>query len=537
MISSWASLAAPTRLFILCAIGVTLLRLITLVISPVDLHYDEAQYWAWSRTLDWGYFSKPPLIAWAIAATTGVFGDGEAAVRMVAPLGHLVAGVALFGLGRRLYGPWVGVWAGLGWILLPAVALSAAVISTDALMLPIWACALYALFHFLETPGWRGAFALGALIGLGALAKYAMLYFLACLALSALWAPRLRARLVSVHGAIVLATMFCVLAPNLIWNATNGFATVGHTAANANLNGDLFNPGELLDFVVSQIGVIGPVLWGALGVLLYGAARDRHALGERDKILIAFILPPLVFIIGQALVSRAHANWAAAAYPAAVVWMAGSLSSRPWGRVATISAGAINGAVCAVFMICAAFPAFADTVGLGSSFKRSRGWEQVCAATAAQAAQAPYTAILVDHRALFFSLTYYCRPELQQQALPPLRMWLLREDAANHAAMSAPMTAALGGSVLGVNMGQGYVQLMHDDFAAAAFTGETVIDLGAGESRWIGFSLLRGFQPTPRDAAFEARINGPSLPLPPVGALPETLDSDARGRSFEPITP
>jgi 4-amino-4-deoxy-L-arabinose transferase-like glycosyltransferase len=516
----WSSLSAATRVFVACAAAITVARLGALMLSPIDLHFDEAQYWAWSRSLEFGYFSKPPLIAWAIAATTSVFGNGEAAVRLAAPLGHLAGAIALFALGRRLYGPWTGVMAGIGWLLLPGVTVSSSVISTDALMLPFWACALFAFFRFVDAPGWRAAALLGVLIGLGALGKYAMLYFLLCAGLASVWAPRLRARLISADGALALGAALVVVSPNLIWNAMHGFATVGHTASNANLSGELFNPGEMIEFLFSQIGILGPVLWAVLGILLIGAWRNRASLKETDRILIAFILVPLVFITAQALLSRAHANWAAAAYPAAVVWMAGALTERRWGRGALIAAGAVNALAALVFMACAVVPSFADGIGVGKAFKRARAWEDVCLATAARAERAPYQAIVVDHRALFFALSYYCRPEALPRPLPPIRMWMLREEPANHAAMSAPMSAEVGQLTLGVNLGQGYVQLVHDDFAAAAFTDETVIDLGGGETRWVGFSDLSGFQPVRRDAAFAERINGPNLALPPVSALP-----------------
>ena len=52
---------------VLILIGVLLVaRVIGLFLSPLNLHGDEAQYWAWSKDLDFGYFSKPPMIAWAI---------------------------------------------------------------------------------------------------------------------------------------------------------------------------------------------------------------------------------------------------------------------------------------------------------------------------------------------------------------------------------------------------------------------------------------------------------------------------------------
>jgi hypothetical protein len=48
--------------------ALTVMRLIGLKFSVVDMFFDEAQYWAWSREPAFGYFSKPPLLAWIIAA-------------------------------------------------------------------------------------------------------------------------------------------------------------------------------------------------------------------------------------------------------------------------------------------------------------------------------------------------------------------------------------------------------------------------------------------------------------------------------------
>ena len=35
-----------------------------------DFSGDEAEYWAWSRHLDWSYYSRGPLIAWLIRLAT-----------------------------------------------------------------------------------------------------------------------------------------------------------------------------------------------------------------------------------------------------------------------------------------------------------------------------------------------------------------------------------------------------------------------------------------------------------------------------------
>src|SRR5919198_532660 len=66
--------------------ALTMIRLIGLKFSVVDLFFDEAQYWAWSREPAFGYFTKPPLLAWIIATAEPLCGSSEACVRAPAPI-------------------------------------------------------------------------------------------------------------------------------------------------------------------------------------------------------------------------------------------------------------------------------------------------------------------------------------------------------------------------------------------------------------------------------------------------------------------
>src|SRR5262245_43581123 len=68
---------------------ITVARSVYLYVHPFDLHGDEAQYWVWAQDLAFGYYSKPPVVAWLIAASTAVCGDGEACIRMTTPLAHM----------------------------------------------------------------------------------------------------------------------------------------------------------------------------------------------------------------------------------------------------------------------------------------------------------------------------------------------------------------------------------------------------------------------------------------------------------------
>ena len=61
-----------TPAVLLTLVFITLSRIYILFVSPIELSVDEAQYWHWSQNLDFGYFTKPPLIAWTIGLSTKI---------------------------------------------------------------------------------------------------------------------------------------------------------------------------------------------------------------------------------------------------------------------------------------------------------------------------------------------------------------------------------------------------------------------------------------------------------------------------------
>ncbi|MGE3626997.1 MAG: ArnT family glycosyltransferase, partial [Hyphomicrobiales bacterium] len=171
-------------------------RIAALALNRTDLMFDEAQYWSWSRDLEFGYFSKPPLIGWLIAGATGLCGDTEFCVRLPSPLLYALGSIFVFLAARRLYGARTGFWSALVFSTLPGVSFSSGIISTDVPLLVLWALALWAFVELLETRQWRWAILLGVAVGLGLNAKYAMIYFAGCAALyvwrepSARWLAR-----------------------------------------------------------------------------------------------------------------------------------------------------------------------------------------------------------------------------------------------------------------------------------------------------------------------------------------------------------
>ena len=504
-----AALDRATLAFIGVLIVTTWLRIEALRLNPLGLYFDEAQYWMWSRTLEWGYFTKPPLVAWVIAATTTLFGDAEWAVRLGAVLAHAVAASAVFALGRAMYGAWPGFWAGLGWLLLPGVFLSTSIISTDAVLLPLWAVALFAMWRMTTTRAWTWAVVLGAAVGFGLLAKYAMAYFFVCTALAAWWMPPVRQALAQGRGLLATAIALALLAPNVWWNIQNGFATARHTADNARFNAaDMFNLDEVTEFLTGQFAVVGPLVFLVLIWLVWRAARRWPGMQDQDKYLFAYILPPFAFITLIAFISRANANWAAVAYPAIVVWITGALFSTRGGRRVLGAATAINLALGVAAMAIALDP---DISNRFKGVRTARLWEetarQIAVRAVAQPGEPPFTAVMVDDRTAYFEFSYYWRHARRAGTpLPPLRMWRLYADARNSAEATDPMREAEGGRVLVVHMRSDYLPYVAGDFTVFRTVEHLTVPLGGGYSRELEISVGEGFAPAPRDAAFMRRL-------------------------------
>lgn len=497
---------------ILLTTALTLARLIALFRTPLQLYPDEAQYWLWSRTLEFGYYSKPPMIAWAIWATTALGGDAEPWVRFSAPFFQAGAMLTAFAIARRLFGGGAAFAAAALYGLIPAVQISGLVVATDGPLLFFLGIAILAYVELQSASGARRlalAAGLGGALGLAFLSKYAAIYGLIGIGLHlALSREARRAWSAPAAGAAILACAI-VLAPNLIWNAAHGFATLRHTAANAAWGqNQLFNVGGLGRFLLSQFAVFGPIPFGALVAGLALAAR-RRALAREDLLLLCFIVPPILIVSAQAFLSRANANWAAASYLPAAALVAGWLTrwrSRGWLAAAVIS----QALIAAVVLVGLAQPRIADAIGAANSLKRVRGWSDTARLVTerARAEQgAGLSAVAVNNRLLFYALAYYGRNYFGRPGAAPLTYWLRAAEPQNQAESTAPLTPAKGARVLAIAYEGRDRDAMMADFGRVTGPEIDSVWLDRKHKRRIEMFVGEGFRPRPRD-----QVSGPPTP-------------------------
>lgn len=380
------------------------MRLVGLHLSVTDLYVDEAQYWAWSRELAWGYFSKPPFLAWMIAATGPLCGSAEACVQAPSTISWAITTLAVSAAAATLGGRKAAWWAGLGVLLAPGAAFSARIASTDAPLLMFWALAVLAVVR-LRAGGsviWLALLAVS--FGLGLLSKYAMIYLLPCLAIAALIDPDSRRTLQRPAVWLALAAGLLIFSPNLVWNVLNSGVTFQHTADNARGEGLGLDIGSGLEFIAAQFLLAGPVAMAVVAIAAYRAST----LSRDERLMLALSLPVLAALTLLAFLGRAHANWAATALIA--VWILSGLLFTCWRLKVWPVAGLIVGLALQGLLL--AGDAGPDRLGgLGSRpYQQVRGWSDLSAAVADHAHAQGLTTVVAETRTDAALLTYYLRP-------------------------------------------------------------------------------------------------------------------------------
>ncbi|MBV8935224.1 MAG: glycosyltransferase family 39 protein [Alphaproteobacteria bacterium] len=480
--------ARPYAAWMLAGVAaITVLRLVWLALQPADLFPDEAQYWVWSQELALGYYSKPPLVAWLIAATTGLFGDSEFAVRLSAPLLHAGAAAFVYGIGARLYDARVGFWSALTYASLPGVSVSAFVISTDAPLLLFWAAALYSFVRARDEDGWAWWLTVGLAAGLGLLAKYAMAYWLLSALGFVLLFPGERRHLRPLLSATGIALV--LYSPNFWWNWRNGFVSYLHTRDNAALSGQLFHPGAFIEFVGAQFGVFGPLLFAGLILL---TATWRGLAEPRARLLAAFALPTLTMMMIVSLLSRAHANWAAPTYVGATVLVVAWALQCGWRRLLIVSIALHLAAVALLFTGREALAACGlQLPAQYDPLRRVRGWRELGAIVGKELAAHPGLTLFADDRELTAALIFYIRPH----PLDAVK-WKVTSRIQDQWDLANALGKRLGNSFLLVSEHE-LINEMEPSFATIERLRSIAIPLGPGTSRTYTLYIARDFKGYP----------------------------------------
>jgi len=286
-------------------------KITAIYFTNFGLYGDEAQYWLWSQAPDFGYYSKPPLLAWFLYGYTAVFGDSFVSLKVFPIIIYFFISYAIYALCQSLSFNKESAWlCAISFLVIPAASLSSFLISTDLLLLLFWTISMVVLLNTISKGSTFNFFLLGLFLGLSFLAKYVAIYFLLSLLFFLIIDKKTFNSFKSnpIGVFVFLLSFLLVLAPNIWWNFNNGWVTLSHTSDNANLenlNLNLYGP---LKFLGAQIIMVGPFLFVSFIFFI----KYFH-LDFENKFLLAFSLPIVLIVLIESILVRANDNWAAPA--------------------------------------------------------------------------------------------------------------------------------------------------------------------------------------------------------------------------------
>lgn len=317
--------------------GLLVLRVATVYTSPLELCADEAYYWDWSRQLDWGYYSKPPMVAWLIAAATWLGGPHEWVIRMPAAVLGTLGLWPVSRLAERMFDARVGFWSALAVAATPGVTAMSMLMTIDAPFLCAWAFSLWFVWEVIsvDDPDWKWVLAAILSTGFGLLSKQTMI---AIFPLAAFWLcvhAETRPRLGSFKvWAWWLGSLAC-LAPVIWWNAHHEWITLIHTSEHFQQRTASWwqQLVRCVEFWISQLGIVSPVTATLAIAGMICGVRVWRRLDPPVQYLMCCSAVPMAGVFLLSTTQRVQPNWPAGFLLAAIViaaaWSLGKVPQLP----------------------------------------------------------------------------------------------------------------------------------------------------------------------------------------------------------------
>ncbi len=383
----------------------------------LPLSYDESYYWDWSRHLDWGYYSKPPMVAWLIYLSTKAFGINEFAVRLPALLSITGAITLLYVSVFRYFGEYLARAHLFVLSFVPIFFAYSFVMTIDPPLLFFWALSLYFLIEYLKRPSYLFGLLTGLSMGFSLLTKQTALMLPLLTLFYLFFFERKILKLKTTF--LIFFTAFLLYLPNLYWNFKHGFVLLMHTQEHFKRG----IPGLFyyVKFYSSLFALFGPVFFGYF--LWYGfkylkflrllKSGSFEKLQEDEafklKVLTLFyvfsFLPVLPLLI-LALFKEFNPNWIMPFFLSGYLWVLYFLLQKKQTKLLYVLNLLITLSLCLLLLFLPRNPGlFGKASGL--LFYKFLGWKEL-----ASMVEKHYTGelpILCSHREIASSLAFYMK--------------------------------------------------------------------------------------------------------------------------------
>lgn len=357
-----------------------LCMLTVILYAGIGLGPDEAQYWTWSQALDWGYYSKPPGIAWQIWLGTRLFGQTEIGVRFFAIALSFAQSLAVYylalasGLQKK-----TAFWCGVIMALCPIGIFGSLFAITDGGFLLFWTLASGVVASALNQHRAPNPLIIGLCIFGGALFKWPIYifwaFYLGC------WffffrEQKLPKKVMGFLGNGVTRILLgvglslCGLLPSFWWNWSHNWVTFRHVASTLQ-GGHGSSNGNPLEFLGSQALLFSPVLFILLVISFYRIRPYR----EMSKPLIFCLtvsLTSFLVVFCLSFFQKIQGNWVLFAYPTGIVFLGWYCCEYKEKMLTWLKIGlALSGVLVSLILLWPSSTRFYSS----NPFKHNMGWD------------------------------------------------------------------------------------------------------------------------------------------------------------------
>ncbi len=379
--------------------------------SPLDLSPDEAYYWDWSRQLAFGYYSKPPMIAWIIKIGTTLFGNTTIGVRLPAAILGTLSLIIVYLFTKEIKDEKTALWA----IGLTAFSVASSVgsyiMTIDSPLLFFWTLSMFSFWKAInssrdsvtasslkgnyQSHDWYSAafwwILTGISTGLGLLSKQTMIAFPALIFLFLIYEKGTRKHLLTPWPYFAFAISISMLVPALIWNMNHDWITLIHTKHHfePNKNGLIGGLKTFFELFISLFGFLTPLTFCLILWAMFRGIKRFFLLSQEDRYLFFLGSLPLLMIFLLSFHQRINTNWPAPFFVGATILCAA------WAKENAkrlLKSAILLGIV--ITTIVYASPFFFSKLPIAGTkldpFVRLRGWSELGTAVGKIAAESGY---------------------------------------------------------------------------------------------------------------------------------------------------
>ncbi len=372
---------------------------------------DEAYYWIWADKLDLSYYCHPPMLMYFIAFVGRFIHSKMLTLHLVTAALTAGSSVYIFHLAKALFQDSRQAFYAVALSNLTLLFMAGSLIATPDVPMIFFLSG--AMFHFYratqdgDAKQWLFA---GVLTGFALVSKLVSFLVYPSFFLYLLL-PENRRWFKNALPYTVFALSLAMFSPVIYWNSQHGWINFGFQLQhgfNTKPNPAFPRWDKFFEFLGSQIGLIGPILFFIFLVAFFGVLFAWKRASLQEKFLACFAGVPFLFFLTLSLQKKMEANWPCFAYVPgillAVAFYERAMQPKRWGRALWYAHWGYSMLVIALLLTHIYFPFLPIRKDRTDEYF---GWNQLDAGVKAVIAQYPGYEIAANRYQLASEIMFY----------------------------------------------------------------------------------------------------------------------------------